>query len=75
MQLLQGLDRVYIPYKLSSKVIDWKANWFYIGNHAPSLPDRTPGPPKICPEWNSTGQNKDQVADLLEGIKELKKRT
>jgi len=28
LQLRQGIEKVYIPYKLSSKVIDWKSNGF-----------------------------------------------
>src|SRR6185312_4643280 len=30
IQLRQRMDRVYIPYKLSPKVIDWKSRWFYV---------------------------------------------
>ena len=30
LQLRQGKDKLYIPYKLSSKVIDWKPKWLYI---------------------------------------------
>ena len=63
----------YLSYTLSKKVIDWKASWFYIGNHAPALPDRTLGPPKIFPEWNSTGQNIDQINDMLRKIKDLRR--
>ena len=32
LQLRQGKDKVYIPYKLSNKVIDWKLKWFYVEN-------------------------------------------
>ena len=32
IQLRQKMDRVYIPYKLSQKVIDWKPRWFYVEN-------------------------------------------
>ena len=28
IQLRQRMDRVYIPYKLSHKVVDWKPKWF-----------------------------------------------
>jgi hypothetical protein len=41
VQLHQGLVVKYIPYKLSSNVIDWKDFWFYIENQAPALPTRT----------------------------------
>ena len=35
----------YIPYTLRRQIWDWKAEWFYIDNHAPVLPEKTPGPP------------------------------
>jgi len=57
LQLCQGLGVKYIPYKLSSKVIDWKDFWFYIENQAPALPARTPGPPVPKPSWNSMSEN------------------
>ena len=38
IQLRQRMDRVYIPYKLSQKVIEWKPRWFYVENHENSLP-------------------------------------
>jgi len=57
LQLRQGMEIFYIPYKLSSKVIDWKSKWFYIENHAPSLPERTPGPPKVYGEWSAKPQS------------------
>ena len=42
--------------------------WFYIDNHAPALPERTPGPPKQCNEWYALAGNADQVEELLERI-------
>ena len=38
LQLGQRKDRVYIPYSLSSKVIEWKLKW-------DSFPPIIPGPP------------------------------
>jgi len=32
LQLRQGKDKVYIPYKLGGKVIDWKPKWLYVEN-------------------------------------------
>jgi len=52
IQLRQGNDKVYIPYKLSGKVIDWKPKWLYIANHGETLLVITPGPPIQWPEWN-----------------------
>jgi len=73
LQLQQGMKKVYIPYKLSSKVMDWKSRWFYIENHAPSLPERTPSPPKIHGEWSTSPLNKFQVNGLLNWLKDLRK--
>ena len=42
LQLRQGKEKVYIPYKLSSKVIDWKLKWLYIENQWETLPAITP---------------------------------
>jgi len=47
LQLRQGMDKKYISYDLSKKVIDWKTSWFYLENHTPKLPKRTPGTPRI----------------------------
>jgi len=74
LQLCQGLGVKYIPYKLSSKVIDWKDFWFYIENQAPALPARTPGPPVPKPSWNSMSENLIQINDLLDEIDHLKKK-
>ena len=68
MQLCQGIDKKHIPYKLPSKVIDWKTNWFFVGNYELSLPERTSGPPMIYSKWILTGRNLDQVKDLLVNI-------
>ena len=44
LQLRQRKDKVYIPYSLSSKVIDWKPKWFYVENQWESVSAITPGP-------------------------------
>jgi len=54
-----------------SKVIDWKSKWFYIENHAPSLPDRTRGPPKTRGEWSTSAQNIFQADELLDWINDI----
>ena len=58
----------YIPYSLRRQIGDWKAEWFYIDNHAPALPERTPRPPKPRHEWCVSAGNADQVEELLEWI-------
>jgi hypothetical protein len=70
IQLRQGIDRVYIPYKLSSKVIDW----LYIANHGETLPVITPGPPIQRPEWNKKPVDNSQILDLLKRIADLRQR-
>ena len=44
IKLRQRMDKVYIPYKLSGKVIDWNQKWFYIGKHGNTPPVIAPCP-------------------------------
>ena len=60
--------RSIIPYSLHRQIGDWKAEWFYIDNHAPALLERTPGPPKQRHEWCVPTGNVDQVGELLKRI-------
>ena len=46
LQFRSGMAEKYIPYSLRRQIGDWKAEWFYIHNHAPALPERALGPPK-----------------------------
>ena len=66
------MDKVYIPYKLSQIVIDWKLKWFYVENHGNTLPTITPGAPIIRAEWLKKPLDISQVPDLLEIIANLK---
>ena len=66
LQLRPGMDKVYIPYKPHTKLVDWKTKWFYVGNHEPSLPDRVPGPPVLRNEWSRTAGDEEQVTKLLD---------
>ena len=72
IQLRQGMDKKYIPYKLSGKVIDWKQKWFYIGNHGSTLPVIALGPPVVRPEWKKKPIDDSQISDLLGWIADLK---
>ena len=63
----------YIPYSLHCQIGDWKAEWFYIDNHAPALPERTPGLPKPRHEWCVPAGNADQVGELLKRIAMLRR--
>ena len=69
LQLHPGMADKYRP---RHKIGDWKAEWFYIDNHAPSLLDRIPSPPKQCAEWFAHGQNKEQENELLQWIVALR---
>jgi hypothetical protein len=48
IQLRQGMEKKYIPYKFLTRLSWWRKRWFYIGNHEPSLPKRTAGALKIA---------------------------
>ena len=65
---------MYIPCKLSSKVIDWKPKWFYIENQWESVPAITPGPPIQLPEWNKKPVDNSQIPALLTRIADLKQK-
>ena len=66
------MDRVYIPYKLSQKVVDWKQKWFYVENHGLSLPTILAGPPVNRAEWLKKPLDTSQIPELLELIAKLK---
>ena len=51
LQFCPGMAERYIPYALRRQIGDWKAEWFYIDNHAPGISERTPGPPQKHNEW------------------------
>ena len=74
IQLRQKMDRVYIPYKLSQKVIDWKPRWFYVENQGNSLPFITAGPPVQRPEWLKKPYDMSQIPELLEMITNLRQK-
>ena len=62
---------MYIPYKLSNKVIDWKPKWLYIENQSETLPAITSSAPIQWPEWNKKPVDNSQVPELLSRIAEL----
>jgi len=72
LELQSEMAGKYIPYNPRRRIGDWRSEWFYIDNHAPSLPDRVPGPPKRCHEWFHHGQNRVQEEQLLQRISVLK---
>ena len=68
LQFCPGMAEKYITYSLRRQIGDWKAEWFHIDNHAPALPEMTPGPPKQRHEWCVPAGNADQVGELLQRI-------
>jgi len=68
------MDRVYIPYKLSQKVIDWKPRWFYVENQGNNLPFITAGPSVQRPEWLKKPYDMSQIPELLEMIANLRQK-
>jgi len=74
IQLRQKMDRVYIPYKLSQKVIDWKPRWFYVENQGNNHPFITVGPPVQHPEWLKKPYDMSQIPELLEMIASLRQK-
>jgi len=73
LQFHPDIAKKYILYSLRRQIGDWKAEWFYIDNHAPTLPERTPGPPKHRHEWCVPAGNADQVRELLKRIAKLRR--
>ena len=72
LQLRQKKDKVYIPYKLNNKVIDWKPKWFYVENQWESVPAISPDPPIQWPEWNKKPVSSSQISELLAQIANLR---
>jgi len=68
------MNRVYIPYKLSQKVIDWKPRWFYVENHGNNLPPILAGPLTHRAEWLKKPIDTNQISELLEMIASLKQK-
>ena len=64
---------MYIPYSLSSKVIEWKPKWFYVQNQWDSFPTITSGPPIQWPVWNKKLLDESLIPELLERIAILRK--
>jgi hypothetical protein len=69
IQLRLGMEKKYIPYKFLTSLSGWREWWLYIGNHQPSLPERTAGAPKITGEWTLGTWDMSQIEDLLGKIK------
>jgi hypothetical protein len=66
------MEKLYIPYKYPSSLSGWKECWFYIGNHAPSLPESIARVPKITRGWTKQAPELSQVNKLLAKIKILR---
>jgi len=71
LELRSEMVGKYIPCS-PRQIGNWRSEWFYIDNHAPSLPDRVPGSPKQCYEWFHHGYIQVQEEELLQRIAVLK---
>jgi hypothetical protein len=70
IQLRQGMEKKYIPSRFPTSLSGWRERWFYVGNHEPSLLERTAGALKIAGEWTLPCWDMSQIEDLLGIIKE-----
>jgi hypothetical protein len=66
LQLRQGMEKKYISQKFRSSLSGWREKWFYIGNHAPSLPERTARALKINRKWSKPCKDKSQIPKLID---------
>jgi len=64
----------YLFYQPSSKGVEWKSYWFYVGNFESPLPERTPGAPKAQASWMSTSPGGSQVDKLRSALAKLKNK-
>nr|ABA98106.2 retrotransposon protein, putative, unclassified [Oryza sativa Japonica Group] len=75
-QLRGTLSQKYfsMPFKTSNK--GWHANWFYVQNPEPALPEYTCLPPVYQDTWNSlpTGDEAAQAVELMERMIKLKEQ-
>jgi hypothetical protein len=71
---MQGMDKKYLEYKFSTSLSSRRERWFFIGNHKPSLPERTTKKPKIVCTWKEMPDqaDMDQIDELLVKIMEHK---
>ena len=68
LQLHPKMAEKCIPYTPRRQIGEWRAEWFYIDNHAPALP----GPLQVCSEWFVHSQIKEQEDELLKRIARLR---
>nr|AAQ56291.1 putative retrotransposon protein [Oryza sativa Japonica Group] len=63
-----------MPFKTSNK--GWHANWFYVQNPEPALPEYSCLPPVYRDTWNSlsTGDEAAQAIELMERMIKLKEQ-
>jgi hypothetical protein len=66
---MQGMEKKYISYKFLTSLSGWRERWFYIGNHAPSLLERTTRVLKITAKWSNPCRDECQILELLGMIK------
>ncbi|RLN11663.1 hypothetical protein C2845_PM09G11720 [Panicum miliaceum] len=62
---------LYLEYTTPSSLSGWQAQWFYIGNHQPSLPRWDNSPPR-CQECWLKKLTEEERRDILELMKQIK---
>nr|CAE03811.2 OSJNBa0027H09.11 [Oryza sativa Japonica Group]CAE76082.1 B1340F09.20 [Oryza sativa Japonica Group] len=64
----------FMPFKTSNK--GWHANWFYVQNPEPALPEYSCLPPVYQDTWNSLpmGDEAAQALELMESMLKLKEQ-
>jgi hypothetical protein len=73
VQLRQEFGGEYLDYTRKTTNSDWKQNWFYIGNHAPSLPKRSGKRPEYKDCWLEEPEEVKFMPSLVKKILALKK--
>ncbi|RLM56079.1 retrotransposon protein, putative, unclassified [Panicum miliaceum] len=65
---------LYLKFSTPSSLSGWHAQWFYIGNHKPSLPGRDNAPPQRQESWlkKQTEEESRDIPELMKRIQHLK---
>ncbi|RLN25487.1 retrotransposon protein, putative, Ty3-gypsy subclass [Panicum miliaceum] len=65
---------LYLEFSTLSSLSGWHAQWFYIGNHKPSLPGRDNAPPQRQECWlkKPTEEESRDIPELMKWIYHLK---
>ncbi|RLN08188.1 hypothetical protein C2845_PM11G03370 [Panicum miliaceum] len=64
---------LYLEYTTPSSLSGWHAQWFYLGNHQPSLPGWDNSQPQLLECWlkKPTEEERSDIPELMQQIKVL----